>query len=186
MVAEQISERTYSEEEYLELELESESKHELVNGKRIEMPGESLIASEVAGNLHFALKAALRGQPFKVYQNDVKLRTAEHKKYRYPDVMVRSTQGQADTHTVYQAILTAEVTSENSTGVDHDDKLREYTALPSLQCYLIIDQTEPLVEVYQRTDAIWIYTFFTDLSASFTVSSLGVTLSLQTIYEGVY
>lgn len=186
MVAELINERLYSVEEYLELEQKSETKHEFVNGKRIEMPGESLIASEIAGNLHYALKTALRGQPFKVYQNDVKLRTIEAKKYRYPDVMVRSTEGQADTHIVYQAILTAEVTSENSASVDHDDKLREYTALPSLQCYLIIDQTEPLVEVYQRTDSIWAYSYFTDLSASFTVASLGITLTLQTIYDGVF
>ncbi|MCY7360012.1 MAG: Uma2 family endonuclease [Rudanella sp.] len=49
MVAELISERIYSVEEYLELEQESETKHEFVNGKRIEMPGESLTASEIAG-----------------------------------------------------------------------------------------------------------------------------------------
>ncbi len=186
MVAEWIDERTYSVDEYLKLEQESTTKHEFVDGKRIEMPGESLIASEIAGNLHYALKTALRGQPYKVYQNDVKLRTVDQKRYRYPDVMIRSSAGQADTHMVYQALLTAEVTSENSSGVDHDDKLREYIAMPSLHCYLIIDQTELVVEVYQRANDVWEYSFYTNLTDNFTVNALGVTLSLQAIYEGVF
>lgn len=56
-----------------------------------------------------------------------------------------------DTHVVHKAVLTVEVTSENSSGVDHDAKFHEYIGMASVESYLIVSQEELLVEVYQRT-----------------------------------
>lgn len=177
--------RTYTVDEYLDLEKRSEVKHEYVDGTLIEMPAESKIANEIAGNLYVALRVAVKGQGFKVYNHDVKLRTDPNRKYRYPDVMVVPVSDQEDTHMVYQAVLTAEVTSENSIETDSHTKLLEYSALPSVQCYLIVAQTEPLVEVYQRTGSKWEYAYYTQLSDAFDIMSLGITLTLTDIYQGV-
>ncbi|GAB3643445.1 Uma2 family endonuclease [Spirosoma arcticum] len=186
MIAEQSDKRIYTVDEYLELEKNSGVKHEFIDGYLIEIAGESLVANEIAGNLLAMLKSLLRGQPYKVYIQDVKLLTKAAEKYRYPDVMVRSSTGMADSHMVYQAVLTAEVTSENSLKTDTHDKLIEYSSMPSMQCYLIISQAEPLVEVYQRTGSKWEYTFYTSLTDSFEVVALGITLQLSDVYEGVF
>lgn len=187
-IARPVTPPIYTEAEYLAMEATAETKHELVNGNLIDMAGESVVANDIANNLIFYLRLALRGQPFRVNQHDLKLRTASTSGYRYPDVLVRPIGGHVDTHIVHQAILTAEITSDNSHTTDTVDKLREYTALESLQCYLIISQTEPLVEIYERTaDAEkWLYSYYNNLTNTFTITSLNITLSLSDIYEGVF
>ncbi|MCY7359635.1 MAG: Uma2 family endonuclease, partial [Rudanella sp.] len=150
-IAPPVTPHLYTEAEYLALEAKAETKHELVHGNLIEMAGESVVANDIANNLIFYVRLALRGQPFRVNQHDLKLRTASTTGYRYPNVLVRPIGGHVDSHIVHQALLTAEITSDNSRITDTVDKLHEYTALESLQCYLIISQTEPLVEIYERT-----------------------------------
>ena len=183
MVAEDISTRIYTVDEYLELELTSEVKHEFVDGILIEMPGESKKANTIALNMAVALRIALRGKPFKVYNHDVKLRTVPDRRYRYPDIMVAPKDDDEHSHVVYRAVLTVEVTSENSSGVDHDEKFHEYIGMSSVECYLIVSQAGVLVEVYQRTGTKWEYAFYTDLNDSFAVNALGITLNVSEVYE---
>ena len=186
MVAEETVTRIYTVDEYLELELTSEDKHEFVDGLLIEMPGESKKANEIAGNIYVALRTGVEGKPFKVYNHDVKLRTVPGRKYRYPDIMVAPADDTEHTHVANRAVLTVEVTSENSSGIDHDQKFHEYVGMPSVECYLIVSQAEPLVEVYQRTGTKWEYAFYTDLNDSFVVTSLGITMRVGEVYESVF
>ena len=58
--------------------------------------------------------------------------------------------------------------------------------MPSVDCYLIVSQAEVLVEVYQRTGTKWEYAFYTDLNDSFAVTSLGTTMRVGEVYEGVF
>ena len=186
MIAEEIQKHIYTVDEYLELEKDSEVKHEYVDGILVEMPGESKKANEIGVNALVLLKLALRGKSFKVYNHDVKLRTVPGRKYRYPDIMVVPADDTEDTHVVHRAVVTVEVTSEKSSDVDHNEKFHEYISMPSVECYLIVSQTEPLVEVYQRTGTKWEYAFYTDLTESFEIRALGVTLSVKDLYEGVF
>ncbi|GAB4033653.1 Uma2 family endonuclease [Spirosoma gilvum] len=186
MIAEEIQKRIYTVDEYLELEKTSEVKHEFVDGILVEMPGESKKANEIGGNIYLALRLALKGKPFKVYNHDVKLRTIPGRKYRDPDIMVVPVDDTDDTHFAHKAILTVELTSENSSGVDHDQKFHEYIAMSSIEGYLIVSQEEPLVEVYQRTGTKWEYAFYTDLTDSFTLRSLGISMQVSNVYEGVF
>ena len=186
MVAEEVSTRIYTVDEYLEGELTSEDKHEFVDGILIEMPGESKKENEIAGNVYAALRTALKQRPLDVFTHSVKLRTVPGRKYRYPDIMVVPADDTEHTHVANQAVLTVEVTSENSSGVDHDAKFHEYVGMPSVECYLIVSQAELLVEVYQRTGTKWEYAFYTDLNDSFAVTSLGITMRVGEVYEGVF
>ncbi len=185
MVEEEISARIYTVDEYLELELASEVKHEFVDGILIEMPGESKRANEIAGNIYIALRQGVKGKPYKVYNHDVKLRTVPGRRYRYPDIMVVPADDTEHTHVANRALVTVEVTSENSSGVDHDEKFHEYVGMPSVECYLIVSQAEVLVEVYQRTGTKWEYAFYTELTDSFTLHALGLTVNVAEVYEGV-
>ena len=186
MIAEEIQKRIYTVDEYLELEKNLEVKHEFVDGILIEMPGESKRANEIGGNMYIALRQGVKGKPFNVYNHDVKLRTVPGRKYRYPDIMVVPTDDADDSHVVHRAVVTVEVTSENSSGVDHDEKFHEYIGITSVECYMIVAQTEPLVEVYQRIGTKWEYAFYTNLDDSFVIASLELTMQIRDVYEGVF
>ena len=186
MIAEEIQKRIYTVDEYLEFEKNSEIKHEFVDGILIEMPGESKKANKIGGSIYMALRLGLKGKSFEVYNHDVKLRTVPGRKYRYPDIMVVPIDDVDDTHVVHRAIVTVEVTSDNSSGVDHDEKFHEYIGMPSVECYLIVSQAESLVEVYQRTGTKWEYAFYTNLTDSFEVRALGISIQVGDVYEGVF
>ncbi|MBD2754198.1 Uma2 family endonuclease [Spirosoma validum] len=186
MIAEEIQKRIYTVEEYLELEKSSEVKHEFVDGIIIEMPGEPKKANKIAGNIYMTLRLGVKGKSFEVYNHDLKLLTIPGRKYRYPDIMVApADDNDDDTHVVNRAVVTVEVTSENSSGVDHDEKFHEYIGMPSVECYLIVSQAEWLIEVYQRTGTKWEYAFYTELIESFEIRALGITMKVSDVYEGL-
>ena len=135
--------------------------------------------------LFYALRSTRQG-PCNKANHDVKLRTVPGRKYRYPDIMVVPADDTEHTHVANRAVLTVEVTSENSSGVDHDQKFHEYVGMPSVECYLIVSQAEPLVGVYQRTGTKWEYAFYTDLNDSFVVNSLDITMRVGEVYESVF
>lgn len=48
-------EKIMTEQEYIDFELSSELRHEYINGKLLEMPGESTAYNDLAGNLYLIL-----------------------------------------------------------------------------------------------------------------------------------
>lgn len=179
-----VEHRFYTVDEYLELEKHAEVKHEYMDGTLIEMPGESKKANRIAVNLTVLLDQSL--PDYDVYDHDVKLRTTPGKRYRYPDVMVaQSSDADSDEYVVFQAVLLAEITSENSMETDHHVKLHEYASIQSVQTYLIISQKEVLVEVYQRQGSKWEFSFYSSLNDVITITQPALTIRLAVIYHKV-
>lgn len=69
----QAAERTYTVEEYLELEVNSEERHEFWDGDIKPTTGDTPDHNDIAGNLLVLLKSALRGQPFRTFVADQRL-----------------------------------------------------------------------------------------------------------------
>ncbi len=182
-----VKQRVYTVEEYLTFEEKAELRHEFVDGHLIEMAGESIIANMIALNLATFFKFSLKGQPYLTLNHEVKLKINEERRYRYPDVMVvPATDALRETHMVSEAVLVAEVTSESTIETDTHAKLLEYSSLPSVQCYLIIAQTEPLVQAYIRRGDVWEFTAFRALTDSIIIPALGLTLALTDLYDGIF
>lgn len=181
-----VEQHTYTVEEYLALEEKAELRHEFVDGHLMDMVGESIVANMIALNLAVFFKAALRGQPYITLTHEVKLKVNEKRRYRYPDLMVVSATARQETHMVSEAVLVAEITSESTIETDTHSKLLEYSSLPSVQCYLIIAQTEPLVEAYIRRGDAWEYKPFRVITDSVTIPALSLTLALTDLYEGIF
>jgi Uma2 family endonuclease len=79
-----------------------------------------------------------------------------------------------------------EVLSPSSNSRDRIVKLDEYTKIPSLQAYLMIDQDKPEVHMYSRgMGSDWIRTVVEGLNASIALPSLALTLTLADMYERV-
>jgi Uma2 family endonuclease len=75
-------------EEYLATEELADYKSEYYAGEIFAMAGGTINHNRIAGNIHFALKLALKGKSFEVFIGDVKLHIPDVKASTYPDVLV--------------------------------------------------------------------------------------------------
>ena len=177
--------KIYTVEEYFELEKNAEEKHEFVNGQVIKMLGTSKKENEIASNFLFLIRQPLRKKGFHVYFLNVRTVVRERQIYRYPDLVVAHKMDNSDAFQVKFPVLLAEVASDDSSKTDRETKLREYTNLDSAQFYVIIDQTQMLVEVYSRQGNRWFYDQFDQPTDAFALPIFDLELSLADIYEGI-
>ena len=92
----------------------------------------------------------------------------------------------AEVDTLLNPTLLVEVLSESTARYVRNLKSRLYRKLPSLKQYVIIEQNEPLVEVYTRSpDGEWKFTDASELKQSLSLKSIGCKLSLAAVYEKV-
>jgi Uma2 family endonuclease len=180
-----VAEKIYTVEEYFELERNSEVKHEFVEGQLIEMPGEKRIANRVAGSIYALLLQLLNHKVFEIYIQDVKLSTVKNKRYRYPDVMVVPVVDDEDDDMVHQAIFIAEILSPSTEKTDRNEKLKEYSKIPSLQYYLLVSQEEAIIELYRRNGDIFEYTFFTEKTDAINFPFFDIKFTLDDIYKKI-
>ena len=183
----EVSARIYSVEEYFEIENHSEIRHEFEDGLLIPMPGETLNANEIAGNISASLRRELRKNGFRIFTHDIRTIVHERRLYRYPNVVISASNTIKDIRNITEPVLVVEVLSESTEEIDRNKKFRQYTALPSLQYYLMVHQDMALIEFYERKEnsKVFEFTFFDRLSETINLPVLGTAISLQDIYEGI-
>ena len=178
-----------TETEYLEFEQQSDTRHEYSNGMVYAMAGAEWEHTLIAQSASAALYAQLRGKQCKIPTNDLRLKVASKKvAYRYPDFMVVCDEPNfvEDRKIIDNPTLIAEVLSPSTALEDRNAKLKEYTALESVQAYMLISQDEARIEVFSRFESDkWLYTFVSGLDASIELASIGCTLALADVYEQV-
>jgi Uma2 family endonuclease len=182
-----FEEKIYTVEEYLALERQSEVRHEFVNGKLYEMPGESKIANKINGNIYIEMRRIFDETVLEVFDHDVKMVVKKGKIYRYPDIVVAADGSSfADLFLLHEPVLAVEVFSKDSEHRDNVVKLREYTAISTMQYYLTVSQDEIFVQFfYRNSQGKWQSTFFEDLDEIIELSIFNATLSLRQIYHKI-
>lgn len=184
-----IAERYYSIEEYLEIEVKSEERHEYIDGQIIPMTGGTPNHNQIALNLSGTLNFALKRQPLRVFVTDQRLWIPQKRINTYPDVMVVAgelefQEGRKDTLT--NPIMISEVLSKSTKSYDRDEKFAAYRTIPSFQEYLLIDQYTMHVEQYSKTDNNrWIFTEYEDADVTISLASITFEISLADIYDKV-
>lgn len=181
--------RHYSLEEYLELEVNSEERHEYIDGQIIPMTGGTPNHNQIALNLGGALNFALKRQPYRVFVTDLRLWIPKQRIYTYPDVMVVNSplefvEGRKDTIT--NPLMIAEVLSKSTKAYDRDEKFAAYRTIPSFGEYILIDQYRMHVEQYCKTDNNkWIFSEYEDGDEMLSLASVGFQIVLGDIYDHV-
>ena len=173
--------KTLTVAEYENLERKSGIKHEFVDGQPRAMAGETRLHKRIAGNIYrllFDLGAA-RGCEVML---EAKIRTRSIR-YRYPDVVVSCAPGD-DEYFLENPCLLVEVLSSSTANTDTSEKLDEYLKLPSLQRYVLVDQTTRRVIVYARTPQGWMVEVL-DSQGQFDVPCLETSLTLEQVYAGI-
>lgn len=170
-----------TEQQYLQGELQSQIKHEFVQGEVFAMVGASSAHNWISLNVASTLRTHLKGKPCRPYMNDMKVRIAEN--FYYPDVLVDCSDIANDAYFVETPILIVEVMSASTKTYDKTFKLQQYKNIPTLQEYVMVEQNTQLVEVVSRLDG-WQPHYY-ELGESFMLQSVGLKMSVAEVYDGI-
>ncbi len=181
--------KTLSLEEYRNLETRAETKHEYHNGEIIEMTGGSINHNSILINLIVLLKLALRGTNYRLQSSDLRLWIPQYNRGLYPDLMIIAGEplfSDNRNDEILNPCLIIEVLSPSTSGYDRGDKFRYYRSIPQLNQYLLVSQGEILIESYSKTsENNWLLQEYTPARGIISLDSLGISLNLADIYEGI-
>jgi Uma2 family endonuclease len=179
------SDKIFTVEEYIQYEWKSERRHEFINGQLFEMPGEKDINNEIATELLIILRNFLKEKGYTIYTHDMKVKIHEESKYYYPDLFAtKEAKSENNKYIKYEPEIVVEVVSESSQVTDYVDKYIDYTKIPSLQYYMIVEPETILITVYERTEANeWIAHKYTQLKDVVQLDKMNVSFSLQDVYN---
>lgn len=189
MIMQAEDKKIYTAEEYLEFEINSEERHEYINGEIVLMTGGTPNHNQITGNFYAALNFALKRQPYRAFVTDQRLWIPRKRIYTYPDVMVvqgelQLQEGRRDTIT--NPLMIAEVLSASTRSYDKDAKFTAYRTIPSFQEYLLIDQYTMHIEQYFKTEQKrWIFTEYDDANEIVSLNSFSFQITLADIYDKV-
>jgi Uma2 family endonuclease len=176
-------------EEYRNLETSAETKHEYHDGEIIEMTGGSINHNSILINLIVLLKLALRGTNYRLQSSDLRLWIPQYNRGLYPDLMIIAGEplfSDNRNDEILNPCVIIEVLSPSTSGYDRGDKFRYYRSIPQLNQYLLVSQGEILIESYSKTsENNWLLQEYTPARGIISLDSLGISLNLADIYEGI-
>ena len=180
-------EYTSSREEYLQLETDSDQKHEFFQGQVFAMAGGTFRHARISGNLFANLSQSLRGKSCQPMNSDMRIHTPSGLD-TYPDISVYCGQPELNdaSTTLLNPQVIIEVLSPSTRDYDRGGKFAHYRSILGLQDYLLVDPDTVLVEHFHRLGRDeWLFHIHTDLCANLELESLGMNLQLETIYAGL-
>ena len=185
----QVTTKTYSPEEYLELETAAEYRSEYLDGQIIPMAGGKPNHNQLAINLTSAINYNTRKKPYRVFMSDLRLSIPNCRLYTYPDVMVVQTPlvfAENRQDTITNPIAIAEILSDSTEKYDRGDKFRMYRTIPGFKEYLLISQTAMQVEKFAKNDANqWVLSEYAGDKAKISFDSFKFEIALDELYDRV-
>lgn len=187
-MARRFEERSYTLEQYFELERNSDEKHEFYQGQIYLMSGgtpyHSLIASNIARNLGNTLK-----KPCKVFNSDLQVYVKSNGLVTYPDVSVicgSLDYAKEERNAVTNPVIIVEVLSPSTARYDEKTKFNLYKGLDSFEDYLLADSREMNVTYYHKIGPNqWVQEIYTKPQDEVVIRSKNVVLTLEQIYDQV-
>jgi Uma2 family endonuclease len=176
-----------TEEQYLEIERKAEYKSEYIDGRMYAMAGGRPAHSELAIQLGIVIAPRVRPRGCRVFNSDMRIRTPKRIQ-AYPDLSVFCSQLEtgAGGDSLLNPIFIGEVLSPSTESFDRGRKFHHYRTIPSLRDYLLVASETVAVELYSRQpDGFWRLTEAEGMDGSIEVPSIGVTLLLRELYEGI-
>lgn len=187
-MAQPAAKRNLTPEQYLAFERSSEERHEYAGGEVLAMTGGSLAHNLIVGNLVAELRSALRSRGCFVCPSDMRVKITASERYTYPDVTVVCGEPELEDEqrdTLLNPTPLVEVLSDSTESYDRGETFAHYRRLPSLTDYLLVAQTEILVEHFARQpDGSWLLRTYGP-GETLALPSLGCELLLSEIYLNV-
>ena len=179
----------FTPEEYLDLERQSEIRHEFLDGTVYAMSGESLAHSTICFNLNVAIGLQLRGTNCRGLSPNMKVRAGEAGLYAYPDLAVVC--GEPTFHDKHRDVLLNptvifEVLSRSTQTYDRGEKFERYKSIETLRDYVLISQDRPRLERFSlQSDGTWAHAELEGTDAALTLDSINCRVILADIYDRI-
>ncbi len=170
-------------DQFLVWEERQELRYEFDGFQPIAMTGGTAAHAAIQRNLIMALGNGLRDSPCQPYGSELKIRVAE--RIRYPDAFVVCTPVPPRAKVVSDPVVIFEVVSESSVTTDFVMKNAEYRATPSVQRYVVLQQTKAAAAVFSRKGDDWVTNLLAGEDAVLRMPEIGIDIPLSEIYRRV-
>jgi Uma2 family endonuclease len=169
-------------EQFLAWEDRQELRYEFDGSQPIAMTGGTAAHSAIQVNILFSLTGRLRGKPCRPFGSNLKILAAG--RIRYPDAFVVCTPAPNGAKVVSDPVVVFEVLSESTAREDVFAKNAEYRATPSIQRYIILEQTQAAAIIFVRRGEDWISEVVTD-GGVLRMPEIGVEVPLSEFYTDI-
>lgn len=177
----------FSPEEYLEIEIRSQERHEYYDGHIIAMAGGSTSHGIIQVNLLTGLTNLFRDKkrPCRPFGSDTRVYVSDTK-YFYPDVSIICGKPDVDVQNNWKnPEVVIEILSESTASFDQNEKAAAYKQMPLLKELVLIDSRAKAITIFQKQDdGAWVERSYGDQTVA--VKIAGEELALGEIYEGVF
>jgi Uma2 family endonuclease len=181
-------EKSYTDEEYLAFERESEEKHELVDGEIVAMAGASRRHNLISGNVFAEIRFQLKGKNCETYASDMRVRMQKGS-YSYPDVVVVCGEpkfADEEFDVLLNPTVVIEVLSKSTRFRDKTEKLETFLKMESVRECLLIEQDTPHIEHYiKQTPKQWLVKIYEEFDETVVLESVDCKIFLADIYSQI-
>jgi Uma2 family endonuclease len=175
-----------TDEQYLAIEREAETKSEFYDGQMFAMaggsPNHSLLSNRVGALLDRSVPAGCR-----TFNSELRLKVPGIRFYTYADCTVicgdlEYADNQPDV--VLNPLLLVEVLSPSTEAYDRGKKFELYRRIPSFREYLLIHQDRRNVEYYSKQESAggWLLSEYSGKEALLEIARLKVSIGLEELY----
>ncbi|MFO1027794.1 MAG: Uma2 family endonuclease [Acetobacteraceae bacterium] len=176
-----VLDRPWTAERFLAWEDQQEGKHEFGGLRVIPMTGCSFAHQWIVTNLCVTLRRLLLGKGL-LPISEMRLRIGQ--RFRYPDVQVCRGPIDQTIKTLTDAVAIFEIASDDTAATERVIKLREYAEVPSLRCYVLLEQTAVAATLFQRNPGgQWIAT--AHIEGALPLPGLDIAVPLEDLYQGL-
>jgi Uma2 family endonuclease len=172
--------------QFLAWEARQEGKFEFADGEVVAMSGGTGDHTRIADNFRARLNRHFGvGSPCYAYGSDRKVKVSRPSgdAARYPDATVTCSENDhGKALLITSPVVILEVISDSSVSTDTIKKPREYTALPTLVQYVLVDSRERWALSYTRREGGWDSDFCADEIVA--IPHLRLHVSFAELYAG--
>ena len=179
----------YTVEQYYDLEENKVYKSEFHGGEIFAMAGGSLEHSLIVASLLRELGNRLKGKTCMPCDSNWRIKVPATGLVTYPDASVFCKKPEFDPkdkrqQTAVNPTVVFEVLSKSTESYDRGKKAENYRQLESLKAYVLISQSSPHIEIYERHgDGFWFLTEAKGLDQELAIKCLGIKLPLAEVYD---
>lgn len=148
-----LARKLMTESEYLEMERNSDVKHEYYQGEIFAMAGAKRAHNAISVNILIEIGTQLKDRPCIVFGPDMRVQVSSNGLYTYPDIVaVCGEEKYLDKNedTLLNPSLVIEVLSESTENYDRGKKFALYRGLESLKEYVLVSSEYRKVEIFRK------------------------------------
>jgi Uma2 family endonuclease len=176
-------ESAWTLERFLAWEEHQEPRYEFDGLQPVAMTGGTAAHSAIQANLMRALGNRLDGKPCRPHGSELKIQVAG--RVRYPDAFVVCTPVAPRATVVNDPVVVFEILGESTSHNDLVVKNAEYRATPSIQRYVVLQQSHAGATVFARRGADWLADPVAGDTAVLAMPEIGVDIPLSELYAGI-